>query len=397
MKTPWGKLYVLSVAGALSWLGSSLTTFAVILRDKDTVGAAGISGYLLAFGLPTIFMAPVSGLIADKFSSRAVIGPALAVMGLGSASLAIGWPLWWTPFALLITAMAGTIVGPAFQAAQVSVTAKEDIARVSGLMQSMASAGTLFAPALGGILVSAYGYFWPFVIDAISFWLLGVVFFAIDINRKPVKHEGGEKISATAGLKFVFNDRLIRAIVVLMGVLVIALGTVNVGEVFLAQNELGASTFIYGIISALFAGGSIVGSLATAALKLDSRRHALAIVLGIALLIATVFFMSIAWHWGVLMVLSFIAGLGNAILNAYGIGIVMARSPEEALGRVNAAIGAVIQAGSVMGIVAGGIAIGLFGVRAVLMVASILSALILLVFGPEVIRAGREHRVESSQ
>jgi MFS family permease len=393
VKTPWRKLYVLSFAGSLSWLGSTLTTFAVILRDKDSVGAVGISGYLLAFGLPTIFMAPVSGLIADKFSSRAVILPALAVMGLGSISLALGWPLWWTPFALLITAMAGTIVGPAFQAAQVSVTAKEDIPRVSGLMQSMASAGTLFAPALGGILIATTGYFWPFVIDAFSFWLLGVVFFAIGIDRKPVKHEVGEKMSATAGLKFVFNDRLIRAIAVLSGVLVIALGTVNVGEVFLAQNELHADTFTYGIISALFAGGSIVGSIGTAALKLDARRHALAILLGIALLIATVFFMSVAWHWGVLMVLSFIAGLGNAILNAYGIGIVMARAPEEALGRVNSAIGAVIQAGSVIGIVAGGLAIELYGIRAVLMAAAILSAIILLVFGPEVMRAGREHRI----
>jgi len=397
VKTPWRKLYVLSIAGAFSWLGSSLTTFAVILRDKDSVGAVGISGYLLAFGLPTIFMAPVSGLIADKFSSRAVIGPSLVVMGLGSLTLALGWPLWWTPFALLITAMAGTLVGPAFQAAQVSVTAKDDIPRVSGIMQSMASAGTLFAPALGGILVASTGYFWPFVIDAVSFWMLGVVFFALNINRKPVVHEDGEKMSATAGLKFVFNDRLIRAITILVGVLIIAMGTLNVGEVFLAQNELGANAFEYGIISALFAVGSIAGSLATAALKLDAKRHALAMLLGIVLLILVVFMMSIAWHWTVLVVLSFVAGVGNSILNAYAIGIIMTRSPAEALGRVNAAIGAVIQTGSVLGIVVSGFLINAYGVRAVIMVSAILSAIILLVFGPEVIRAGREHQGEQAQ
>ncbi|MEY4367574.1 MAG: hypothetical protein RLZ28_989, partial [Actinomycetota bacterium] len=52
VKTPWRKLYVLSTAGALSWLGSSLTTFAVILRDKDQVGPVGVSVYFLAFGVP---------------------------------------------------------------------------------------------------------------------------------------------------------------------------------------------------------------------------------------------------------------------------------------------------------------------------------------------------------
>ncbi len=397
MKTPWRKLYVLSIAGAFSWLGSSLTTFAVILRDKDAVGAVGISGYLLAFGLPTIFMAPVSGLIADKFSSRVVIGPALLVMGLGSLTLALGWPLWWTPFALLITAIAGTLVGPAFQAAQVSVTAKEDVPRVSGIMQSMASAGTLFAPALGGILVASTGYFWPFVIDAVSFWMLGVVFFALNINRKPVVHETGEKMSATAGLKFVFSDRLIRAITILVSVLIIALGTLNVGEVFLAQDELHANAVQYGIISALFAAGSIAGSLSTAAIKLEAKHHALAMLLGIVLLILVVFMMSIAWHWTVLVVLSFVAGVGNSMLNAYAIGIIMTRSPAEALGRVNAAIGAVIQTGSVVAIVAGGVLIGVFGVREVIFVSAILSALVLLVFGPEVIRAGREHRGEQAQ
>jgi MFS family permease len=392
VKTPWRKLYILSFAGALSWLGSSLTTFAVMLRDKDQVGASGISVYLLAFGLPTIFMAPVSGLIADKCTSRQVILPALFVMGASSLTLSLGFPLWWTPLALLITAIAGTLVGPAFQAAQVSVTEKEDIPRVSGIMQSFASAGTLFAPALGGILVASTGYFWPFVIDAVSFWLLGVVFFALNINRKPVLHEDGEKMSATAGLKFVFNDRLIRAITVLIGVLIIALGTLNVGEVFLAQNELHANPFEYGIISALFAAGSIAGSLGTAALKLDAKRHAMAMLSGLVLLILVVFMMAIAWHWTVLAVLSFVAGVGNSVLNAYAIGIIMARSPSEALGRVNAAIGAVIQTGSVIGIVASGFLIDLYGVRAVIFVSAIVSAIILLIFGPEVRRAGREHQ-----
>ena len=104
-------------------MGSALTTFAVILRDKDTVGAGGVSGYLLAFSIPTILMAPVSGLIADKFSSRIVVVPALIVMGASSMTLAIGLPLWWTPIALFITACVGALVGPAWQAAEVSVTA----------------------------------------------------------------------------------------------------------------------------------------------------------------------------------------------------------------------------------------------------------------------------------
>ncbi len=401
MKTPWRKLYVLSTAGALSWLGSALTTFAVILRDKDTVGAGGVSVYLLAFGIPSIFMAPISGLIADKFSSRQVIVPALTVMGLSSATLAMGLPVWWTPIALLITATAGTLVGPSMQAVEVTFTTPEDLPRVTGLMQSMASFGTLFAPALGGILVSTSGYIWPFIIDAFSFWLLAIVFVGINLNRPAVKHEVGEKLQAMAGVRFVLSDRLIRALVVLVGVLVITLGSFSVGEVFLVKDELKASDLIYGIVGAAFAAGSILGALATAAIKLKKHFHALAVIAGIGVLVLTILGFSLATHWWVAIAMAFLAGIGNSVLNAYAISIIMTRAPQEMLGRVNAAIGAIIQTGSVLGIVISGIAIAAFGVRPVMLAGAVLSAIILTIFGPDVIRYGRtftdEKPIESAE
>ena len=67
----------------------------------------------------------------------------------------------------------------------------------------------------------------------------------------------------------------------------------------------------------------------------------------------------------------------------------MTRAPKEALGRVNAAIGAIITAGSIVGIVVSGIAITAFGVRQVLFAGAVLSAITAIIFSPEVLRAGR--------
>ncbi len=47
---------------------------------------------------------------------------------------------------------------------------------------------------------------------------------------------------------------------------------------------------------------------------------------------------------------------------------------------------------SVIGIVASGFLIDLYGVRPVIFVSAIVSAIILLIFGPEVRRAGRAHQ-----
>jgi MFS family permease len=397
MKTPWRKLYVLSVAGGLSWLGSSLTTFAVVLRDKDTVGATGVAVYLLAFGLPNIFMAPVAGAVADKFSSRQAVIPSLLVMGLSSFTLALGFPTWWTPIALLITATVGTIVGPSMSAAQASVTQPEDMPRVTGLMQSLSSAGMLFAPALGGILVSTTGYFWPFVIDAVSFWVLAMAFFLVGIDRKPQATEEHEKVRAIDGLKFVMGENLIRALVILVAVVIITLGSLNVGEVFLVKDELHTSNFVYGVIGAMFAAGSIAGSVLTAAVKLPAKFHALAAVVGILAIVVCQFALALAQTWWVALIANIIAGVGNAALNAYAIGIIMARTPKEMLGRVLAACGAVISTGSVLGIVFSGPAIGVFHVRSVMFVGAVLSLLTLIVLSPAVLRHGSRFTTESDE
>ena len=397
MKTPWRKLYVLSVAGGLSWLGSSLTAFAVILRDKDHVGATGIASYLLAYGVPSIFMAPIAGVVADKFTSRQVIVPTLVLMGLSSASLTFGFPVWWTLVSLLITASAGTMVGPAMQAVQVTYTNSDDVPRVSGLMQSTAALGQLLAPAIGGILVSTTGYIWPFLIDALSFWILAAIFVAIGLNRKPVEHETGEKFSAMAGLKFVFGDRLIRALLILIAVLVVALSSFNVGEVFLVKDELHASDFVYGMVGAAFAAGSILGSVITSATKLNRKYHATAVIVGIGVLVSAIFGFSVSDHWSVAMGFALITGLGNASLNAYGMGIMMVRSPKEMLGRVNAAAGAIIQTGATIGVIISGVAISIWHVRPVILVSAIISALVLAVFGPDVIRYGRSFKDETTE
>lgn len=397
-KTQWSKLYVLAVFGGLSWLGSALTTFTVILRDKDAIGASGVSILLLAMAVPTIVLSPLAGWLADRYSTRTVVIPLLIVMGFSSGSLALpDLPTWYAPIALAITAACGTPVGPAYQAALATITKPEDLPRVQGLMQTSSSLGTLFAPALGGVLTETTGFFWPFIIDMSTFWLMAIGFFFIGVNRKGQKPEAGEKLSALEGVRFAMGDKLIRAIIILLTVLILALGAINVGEVFLVIDELGASKFIYGIVGMLFAAGSIVGAVATASFKVAAHNHSRMMVIAIGTLVVTVILMSLSTHWWQAMVLSFIAGLGNAGLNAYAIGIVMAKAPEAARGRVMAAVGAIITTGSVLSTAASGALITMFEVRPVLLFGGLIAAVIFVLLSPAVLREGRAHQTAQSQ
>ena len=391
MKTQWKKLQLLAIAGGLSFLGSSLTTFAVMLREKEATGSALVLAALsLAMAIPSILLAPWAGLLADKYSSRQVTAPALLIMGLSSTSIAFIKEPWWAFVALFITASAGVAVGASFRAFEATITAPEDMARVQGMQSTYISIGVLFGPGLGGTLVETTGYFWPFIIDGISFVVLTAVFWATGVNRPGIAHVEGEKPSAMAGVRFVFGDRVIRSLVVLLAVLIVSLGVINLGEIFLIMDELHGSKLIYGFAGMAFAIGSIGGSALTGLIKVKLERQAPLTIVTIGVLTAIVILFGLAPHWGFVLGLSVVAGLANAGLNAFAIGIVIRRSEEDKRGRIMAAVQAIITAGSVSSTVIAGLALQFFNVRVIMVVGGVIAAVILLILGPEVIRANRQ-------
>ncbi len=387
--TPWGKIQILSIAGGLSYLGSSMSTFAVILRDKDSVGPVGVSVLLLAMLLPNILMAPISGQIADRYPSRVVVPLALLAMSLSALSLAFITEAWWAPVALFTIATFGSMVGASFSATIGLVTRSEDLVRVTGIQQTYVSIGNLAGPAVGGILVSATGYFWPFVIDSASFFILSMVFLLVGLNRKPVPHLDGEKPRAMDGFRFLFSNPLLQSIVLLLMVVILALGVVSVGEVFLVVDELGASTLVYGIIGALFAGGALIGALVLQAVPIPQDKHSWGLIASLLTMVLSLTALSFAPNYWAAGALYLLAGLGNAGVNIFAIGQVQRLAKEETRGRIMAAVQGSITAANAASLGLGGILIGVFGVREVFFAAGILSLAAVAIFGPRLLRASR--------
>lgn len=366
-------------------MGSNMTTFAVVLREKDTAGALGVSLAFAAMMVPNIVFAPLAGLLADKYSTRNLVPPMLLLMSLSTVSIAFT-PFWWAPIALFITASAGVVVGAGYQSMLPAVANNDDLARVNGMGQTYVSVGSLAGPAVAGLLVGATGYFWPFIIDFVSFIVLAVTFRYVGLTRKPVIHVDGPKLKAMDGVRELFKDPFLRAIVIMITVIVAALGIVNVGEVFLITVELKASAFIYGVVGSLFAAGSLIGAFVVSKLKLSKRQESFAAVFSPALLVLSVIGLSLAPHWGWAMVTTFIAGLGNASINSYGMALIMERAKEETRGRILAAFGAMVTTGGISSLAMGGILIGMFGVRQVLFAGAVISGIVLIALGPGVLR-----------
>ena len=390
-QTQWRKLQILTAASGLSFLGSALTTFAVVLRDKDTAGAAGVSLLFLCMLIPSVIFSPWAGLLADRYPTRLFLPPLMLVMSLCSFSLAMDLPAWWAYIALFISATANTGVGAAFTALIPSLTTRDDMSRATGMQTTFNALGTMMAPALGGILVDRTGYFWPFIIDGISFLVLAVTVILLKVNRVGITEHDEGSLKALAGVKFVFQDPLIRAIVLLTAVLIVSLGVIQVGEVFLLIDELGATPLIYGIVGAVFALGAITGGIFTTLTKVPLRYHLRIVTVAILMIVVVVFTIARAHHWWVVMSFGFIGGACMSLLNAYGIGFIQNRTEEAVRARVMSTFNAIITVGSVTSTAIAGIAITAFGVREVFQAAAVIGLVILLIFGPAVLKAGKQY------
>jgi MFS family permease len=303
----------------------------------------------------------------------------------------MGWPSWWSFIALLISSSANTGVNAAFSALLPSLAAKDDVSRANGLNSTFTALGSLLAPALGGILVSSTGFVWPFIIDGISFIVLTCSILLLKVNRVGVtSHEEGS-LKALAGIKFVFQDKLIRSIVILITVLIVSLGVIQVGEVFLLINELHASTLIYGLAGAVFALGAVTGGVFTTLTKVPLRYHLRIVTVAILTVIVVIIVIASAHHWWVVMSFGYLGGICVALLNSYGTGIIQNRTKEEVRARVMATFGAVITVGTVTSTALAGIVIQAFGVRATFVGAAVIGAIILAILGPAVLKNGKDY------
>ena len=193
--TQWGKARAVAGFRAFSLLGSEITVFALVLRERGH--GAGFVGILMAAGtISLVVMLPFAGWISDRFSTKEII-PFTSIF---QAALIISLIYQHNMVSIVITVFlsssCGAIENPALMALMPNLVSQEDFTKQMGFSQSMYAIAGFAAPAFGGILVSQTGYKTPFIIDAVTFLVLAASPFVLNVNRRSTTSEAGEKIKA---------------------------------------------------------------------------------------------------------------------------------------------------------------------------------------------------------
>jgi ACDE family multidrug resistance protein len=195
MKEPQGKKKILNVnllilfsVTLMAVMGVSIVTPAhpLIARDLN-ISPSKIGLLITVFALPGTILAPVLGVLADRFGRRRILVPSLFAFGIfGTAcaftkdfSVLLLFRFFQGVGAAALGSINLTIIGDLYSG--------RDRATAMGYNSGVLSIGTATYPALGG-LVAAYGWQFPFLFSFIAI-PVGILIMARLKNPEPVSTE----------------------------------------------------------------------------------------------------------------------------------------------------------------------------------------------------------------
>jgi MFS family permease len=242
---------------ATSWLVYRLTGSAWLL------GLVGFAGQL-----PTFLLAPLAGVLVDRWNRHRVLVVTQALAMLQSAALAFfalthTITVW---HVLVLAALQGFINAfdtPARQAFVVEmIDAREDLANAIALNSSMVNGARLVGPSVAGVLIAAVGEGWCFAVDAVSY--LAVLASLLAMRLRPVARKAEPRRVFTdlgEGFRYVASSGPIRAILALLALVSFTGIPYTVLMPIFASEVLHGGAHTLGILMAASGVGAVIGAL----------------------------------------------------------------------------------------------------------------------------------------
>lgn len=158
----WHRPFGTIMAGqAVSLVGSSAVQFALVWTVAIQTGSAAAMGMAgLAGFLPAALLAPVAGVVADRYNRKNVCILSDLSVGLVAVAFAALLGIAGTSVAVIVAVLAarsllGAFQQPAMQAMVPQIVPQQSLMRANSVAQIISSASLLLGPALGAVLFAA--------------------------------------------------------------------------------------------------------------------------------------------------------------------------------------------------------------------------------------------------
>jgi MFS family permease len=278
---------VISLAG--TWMQNvALAWFVVELTHSPVaVGALAFCRFapFTVFGL-------IAGVLADRFDYRRLVMTTQTVSMLISIVLAVlaltGSATVW--HAYVLAALLGTALvfdAPGRHALTFQMVGRDELPNAVALNTSLFNASRVTGPAVGGLIIAAWGVGVCFAVNAVSF--LGILL-ALALMRPreffPVDR-GDERPRVFAGIReglaYVRRSPQVRLVLAIVAVISTVGFNFHVVLPVLASETLETGAEVYGVLAAAFGAGAVLGALLSASLARASWKALLGGTAGFSL------------------------------------------------------------------------------------------------------------------
>ncbi|MHB1235132.1 MAG: MFS transporter, partial [Microbacteriaceae bacterium] len=238
-----------------------------VLTHNSAIAVGITTG--LQFG-PILVLAPLAGLISDRYNKRIVLmitQGAAGIVSLVLGLLILGGhvQLWHVYLLALLSGIIAAIDNPSRQTFVTEMVPLADLPNAVGLNSASFNAARLIGPGLAGLLIAGVGTGWVFVINAASF--LAVMFSLTRIRTSALQgsaRPGRGTGAIRDGLRYVRGRPDILLIMVIVG-LIGAFGiNFQMTTAIIARLVFHSDAAQYGLLGSIMAIGSLTGALLAA-------------------------------------------------------------------------------------------------------------------------------------
>jgi hypothetical protein len=255
---------------AMAWL---------VLELTGSPFAVGI--LVLCQFLPFSVLGLFAGVFADRLDPRRLVMTTQAAAMVTATLLAlltlIGEIEPWQVYALaVVRGMVLVFDAPARQAFTYQMVGPGELPNAVALNSSLFNAARVVGPAIGGVIVAAFGPGFCFAINAVSFLAVLVALAAMNVHELTPLNRNGVRPAIFAGtweaIRYARRSRRVGVVLALVAVVSTFAFNFNVLLPVLAGETLDAGPEVFGILSATFGAGALVGALLSATIARASLK-----------------------------------------------------------------------------------------------------------------------------
>jgi MFS family permease len=300
---------------------------------------------------PVLLLAPVAGLVADRYERRKVllttqISSAVLSLILGLLVITDVARLWEVYLMAALLGVVAAIDAPARQSFVSELVPIEDLPNAVGLNSASFHGGRLIGPGIAGLLIHWFGTGPVFLINAVTFGAVVLSLTQMRLSELRPQPRTSGKGSIRAGLSYVQHRPDLILILAIVGMV----GTFGLNfqltSALMARLVFDKGAGEYGILGSVMAIGSLGGALLAARREHPGVRLVIGATLGFGVSSIVAALMPSYWSFAIALIP---VGLSSLTLMTAANATIQLSTAPEMRGRVMALYMAIFMGGTPIG------------------------------------------------